>query len=99
MISVTEVFEEVAKTTSENSSGNPHVRTKKKFSTREILINEDYIVRIIPHEYTSSVENEMLVEAGLGRKNFSRIIMDGKNFINSEIVILSSLYDIEKALK
>lgn len=99
MINVTEVFEEVVKTTSEKSSGNPQIRTKKKFSTREILINEDYIVRIIPHEYTSSVENEMLVEAGLERKNFSRIIMDGKNFINSEIVILSSLYDIEKALK
>ena len=80
-------------------SNCPYCHAAMQLLAEHHILNEDYIVRIIPHEYTSSVENEMLVEAGLGRKNFSRIIMDGKNFINSEIVILSSLYDIEKALK
>lgn len=99
MISVTEVFEEVVKTPTESSIGTLLIKTKKKLSTRDILINPNYIVRVMPHEYTSSTEVDMLKEAGLDRKQFSRIILDGNNFVNSEIVVASSFHDIEKALK
>lgn len=99
MINVTEVFEEVVKTPTESSIGTLLIKTKKKLSTRDILINPNYIVRVMPHEYTSSTEVDMLKEAGLDRKQFSRIILDGNNFVNSEIVVASSFHDIEKALK
>ncbi len=99
MINVTEVFEEVVKTPTESSIGTLLIKTKKKLSTRDILINPNYIVRVMPHEYTSSTEVDMLKEAGLDRKQFSRIILDGNNFVNSEIVVASSFNDIEKALK
>ena len=99
MISVAEVFEEVAKTPVENSVGTLQVKTKKKLSTRDILINPDYIVRVMSHEYTSSTDVNMLKEAGLDRKQFSRIILDGNNFVNSEIIVASSFHDIEKVLK
>ena len=99
MINVSEVFEEVVKTPTESSIGTLLIKTKKKLSTRDILINPNYIVRVMPHEYTSSTEVDMLKEAGLDRKQFSRIILDGNNFVNSEIVVASSFHDIEKALK
>ena len=99
MISVAEVFEEVAKTPVENSVGTLQVRTKKRLSTRDLLINPKYIVRVMSHDYTSSIDIDMLKEAGLDRKQFSRIILDGNNFVNSEIIIASSFHDIEKALK
>tara|TARA_R100000406_G_scaffold86140_1_gene69975 strand:- start:298 stop:597 length:300 start_codon:yes stop_codon:yes gene_type:complete len=99
VINVTEVFEEVVKTPTESSIGTLLIKTKKKLSTRDILINPNYIVRVMPHEYTSSTEVDMLKEAGLDRKQFSRIILDGNNFVNSEIVVASSFNDIEKALK
>ena len=99
MINVTEVFEEVVKTPAENSVGTLQVRTKKRLSTRDLLINPKYIVRVMSHDYTSSIDINMLKEAGLDRKQFSRIILDGNNFVNSEIIIASSFHDIEKALK
>jgi hypothetical protein len=99
VINVTEVFEEVVKTPTESSIGTLMIKTKKKLSTRDILINPNYVVRVMPHEYTSSTEVDMLKEAGLDRKQFSRIILDGNNFVNSEIVVASSFHDIEKALK
>lgn len=99
MINVTEVFEEVVKTPAENSVGTLQVRTKKRLSTRDLLINPKYIVRVMSHDYTSSIDIDMLKEAGLDRKQFSRIILDGNNFVNSEIIIASSFHDIEKALK
>jgi hypothetical protein len=99
VINVTEVFEEVVKTPTESSTGTLMIKTKKKLSTRDILINPNYVVRVMPHEYTSSTEVDMLKEAGLDRKQFSRIILDGNSFVNSEIVVASSFHDIEKALK
>jgi len=99
VINVTEVFEEVVKTPTESSIGTLLIKTKKKLSTRDILINPNYVVRVMPHEYTSSTEVDMLKEAGLDRKQFSRIILDGNSFVNSEIVVASSFHDIEKALK
>ena len=99
MINVTEVFEEIVKTPAESSVGTLQVRTKKRLSTRELLINPNYVVRAMSHEYTSSTDIDMLKEAGLDRKEFSRIILDGNNFVNSEIIIASSFHDIEKALK
>lgn len=99
MINVTEVFEEVVKTPVQNSVGTLQVKTNKKLSTRDILVNPNYIVRVMSHEYTSSTDIDMLKEAGLDRRQFSRIILDGNNFVNSEIIITSSFHDIEKALK
>jgi hypothetical protein len=99
VINVTEVFEEIVKTPAESSVGTLQVRTKKRLSTRELLINPNYIVRVMSHEYTSSTDIDMLKEAGLDRKQFSRIILDGNNFVNSEIIVASSFHDIEKALK
>ena len=99
MINVTEVFEEVVKTPAENSVGTLQIKTKKKLSTRDILINPNYVVRVMSHDYTSSIDIDMLKEAGLDRKQFSRIILDGNNFVNSEIIIASSFHDIEKVLK
>ena len=99
MINVTEVFEEVVMTPAENSVGTLQIRTKKKLSTRDILINPNYVVRVMSHEYTSSTDADMLKEAGLDRKQFSRIILDGNNFVNSEIIVVSSFHDIEKVLK
>lgn len=99
MINVTEVFEEIVKTPVQNSVGTLQVRTNKKLSTRDILVNPSYIVRVMSHEYTSSTDIDMLKEAGLDRKQFSRIILDGNNFVNSEIIVASSFHDIEKVLK
>jgi hypothetical protein len=83
----------------ESSIGTLLIKTKKKLSTRDILINPNYVVRVMSHEYTSSTDIDMLKEAGLDRKQFSRIILDGNNFVNSEIIVAASFHDIEKALK
>ncbi len=99
MISIKEVFKKDEKTPAKNSAGALYLKANKKINTREILINPDYIVRVVPHEYTSSVDIEMLKEAGLADDQFCRIILDGNNFVNSEIIVASSFCDIEKVLK
>ena len=99
MINVTEIFEEVVRTPAQSSTGTLQIKTNKKLNTRDILINPAYVVRVMSHEYTSSTEIDMLKEAGLDRKQFSRIILDGNNFVNSEIIVTSSFHDIEKVLK
>ncbi len=99
MIKVVELYEEVVKNSVEKPDGSLQIRTKKKFSTRDCLLNKDFIVRIMPHEFTSSVEAEMLAKEDLGDSLFSRVIVDGNTFRSSELIVVSSFQEMQKILK
>ena len=99
MIKVVELYEEVVKNSVEKPDGSLQIRTKKKFSTRDCLLNKDFVVRIVPHEFTSSVEAEMLAKEGLEDSLFSRVIVDGNTFRSSELIVVSSFQEMQKILK
>jgi|TARA_R110000796_G_scaffold109468_2_gene220889 hypothetical protein len=99
MIKVVEVYEEIVKNSVEKPDGSLQVRTKKKFSTRDCLLNKGFIVRVVPHEFTSSVETEMLAKEGFEDGLFSRVIVDGNTFRSSELIVASSFQKMQEILK
>ena len=92
MRKVSEVYEKQIKKTTERPDGSEFVTFAAAFGTREMLINEDYIVSIHPHEFTSSTDLEKINSTfpeGESTK-FSLFVMDGNSFRKSELVVVGS---------
>jgi hypothetical protein len=63
---------------------------EKVYSSRDCLVNPDYIVTVYPHEFSSSSDEKMLsnFHEKMDPVEFSRIVLDGNNFRTSEMIVL-----------
>mgnify|MGYP003139031072 FL=1 len=99
MLKVSEVYEKQYKTTNERHDGTEYVGYATRFVSRECLINEDYIVAVHPHHFTSDITKEKITESFPEGTKFSTLILDGNSFRKSELLILGSFEKFCKILE
>ncbi len=90
MLKVSEVYEKQIKTTKERPDGSEYTTFAKVFDIRECLINENFIVLVQPHEFTTEAALLQADSAFPEGTKFSTIIVDGNSFRKSEIVVVGS---------
>ena len=90
MLKVSEVYERQYKTTNEKPDGSEHVVYATRVTTRDCLINEDYIVAVHPHEFRSDITARKIDEAFPEGTKFSTLIVDGNSFRKSELLVVGS---------
>ena len=88
MLNVEEVYQETLRT----ATTQAHMALKKVFALRSCCINPDYIVAAYPYSFTSSVDKDMIEGVAKSDQEFTRVILDGNSFRNSEVIIAMS-YD------
>ena len=88
MLRITEVYEKQVRVTREQPDGSEVVNFDKAFSTRECLINEDFIVSVQPHEFISA--SSKLEHSFPEGTKFCTLVVDGNSFRKSEIIIVGS---------
>ena len=90
MLKVSEIYEKQYKTINEKPDGTEHVVYTSRVTTRECLINEDYIVAVHPHEFRSDIMAKKIDEAFPEGTKFSTLILDGNSFRKSELLVVGS---------
>ena len=90
MLKVSEVCEKQYKTTNERPDGSEQVVYATRVTTRDCLINKDYIVAVHPHEFRSDVMAKKIDEAFPEGTKFSTLILDGNSFRKSELLVVGS---------
>ena len=88
MLRVTEVYEKQVKITHEKPDGSEVINFDKAFSTRECLINKDFIVSVQPHEFVS--KRSKLEDSFPEGTKFCTLVVDGNSFRKSEIIVVGS---------
>jgi hypothetical protein len=99
VLKVKEVYQDTVRYESEGGLGAPSMRVNKIYALRDCLINQDYIVAIYPHKFTSSLEKDMIKELDTQNESYCRVILDGNSFRTSEIIVNSSYEELAKALQ
>ena len=90
MLKVSEVIEQQYKTINEKPDGSEQVVYATRVTTRDCLINENYIVALHPHEFRSDVTAKKIDEAFPEGTKFSTLVVDGNSFRKSELVVVGS---------
>ena len=90
MLKVSEVYERQYKTTNERPDGSEQVVYATRVTTRDCLINEDYIVAVHPHEFRSDVMARKIDESFPEGTKFSTLVVDGNSFRKSELLVVGS---------
>ena len=90
MLKVSEVYEKQYKTTNERPDGSEQVVYASRVTTRDCLINEDYIVAVKPQEFRSDVTAKKIEEAFPEGTKFSTLILNGNSFRKSELLVVGS---------
>ena len=90
MLKVSEVYKKQTRMITERPDGSEFVHFGKKFTTRDVLINEDYIVAVYPHEFVGDKDIQDIEEAFPEGTKFSTFILDGNSFRSSEIIVVGS---------
>jgi hypothetical protein len=90
VLKVSEVCEKQYKTTNEKPDGSEHVVYATRVTTRECLINENYIVAVHPHEFRSDITARKIDEAFPEGTKFSTLVVDGNSFRKSELLVVGS---------
>ena len=90
MLKVSEVVEQQYKTTNEKPDGSEHIVYATRVTTRDCLINEDYIVAVHPHEFRSDITARKIDESFPEGTKFSTLIVDGNSFRKSELLVVGS---------
>ena len=98
MLKVSEVYERQYKTTNEKPDGSEHVVYATRVTTRDCLINEDYIVAVHPHEFRSDITARKIEEAFPESTKFCTLVLDGNSFRKSEILVVGSFEKFCKEL-
>lgn len=97
MLKVKEVFQNTVRFQPENRLGNSSMQIKKVYSLRDCMINPDYIVAVYPHEFSSSLDLDMLEGLDTKGQSYCRVVLDGNSFRSSEIIINRSFEQMEQA--
>ena len=90
MLKIEEVYEKQYKTINEKPDGSEHVVYASRVTTRECLVNEDYIVAVHPHEFRSEIIAKKIDEAFPEGTKFSTLVVDGNSFRKSELLVVGS---------
>tara|TARA_B100000900_G_C20567684_1_gene711847 strand:- start:791 stop:1090 length:300 start_codon:yes stop_codon:yes gene_type:complete len=95
MLNVKEIFQETVRT----ETSHHRMVLKKVYSSRDCLVNPDYIVAAYPYKFSSSTDKDMLKGFADADDDFTRIIIDGNSFRSSEMILMISYYDFQKLVK
>jgi hypothetical protein len=90
VLKFSEVYEKQIKATNERPDGSEFVTYTTGFSTRDCLINPEFIVAVHPHEFTSDLTRQKMSEFFPEGTKFSTLILDGNSFRKSEIIVVGS---------
>ena len=90
MLKVSEVYEKEVRNLVVRSDGSEYVNFEKTYSSRECIINPDYVVSVHSHEFTSSMDSARLEGVFPEDTKFSVLVLDGNSFRSSEMVVLGS---------
>jgi len=90
VLKISEVYEKQIKTFTERPDGSEFVNYAKVYDTRESLINPDYIVSVLPFEFTSSTDEKKLDGRFPEGTKFCTFVVDGNSFRSSEITVVGS---------
>ena len=90
MLKISEVFEKQTREVIEKPDGSEYIHFTKVFDARECLLNEKYIVSVMPHYFTSSGDLAKLEDRFAAGTKFSKFVVDGNSFRSSEIIVVGS---------
>jgi hypothetical protein len=90
VLKVSEVYEKQTKEFKERPDGTEYAQFSRRYESRDILINKDYIVSVQPYEFTSSTDLDKIDGSFPSDTKFSLFVMDGNSFRKSEVVIVGS---------
>ena len=90
MLKVSEVYENQVRLVKERPDGSEYVNFEKILTSRDILLNLEYVVSVQPHEFTSSLTLSKVEKAFPEGTKFSNFIVDGNSFRKSEIIVIGS---------
>jgi hypothetical protein len=90
VLKVSEVYEKQVRVNKERPDGSDYINFEKIYTTRECLLNTEYVVSIHPHEYSSSTDLKMIEGRFPEGTKFSTFVLDGNSFRTSEIVVVGS---------
>ena len=99
MLKISEVYEKQVKTINEKPDGSEQVVYASRVTTRECLINKNYIVAVHPHEFRSDITARKIDEAFPEGTKFSTLIVDGNSFRKSELLVVGSFEKFCKILE
>ena len=99
MLKISEVYERQVKTIEERPDGTEQVIYTSGITTRECLINENYVVAVHPHEFRSEIRARKIDEAFPEGTKFSSLVLDGNSFRKSEMVVVGSFEKFCKLLE
>lgn len=97
MLKINEVYLKTIREYEENSDGSRQLVSRKTYAPRECLINQDYVVAVYEHEFTSSTDLQMLGEFPKSTK-FCRLVLDGHSFRSSEVIVVGSFAKLQEML-
>ncbi|MHC4690502.1 MAG: hypothetical protein ACYS5F_12830 [Planctomycetota bacterium] len=90
MIRVAEVYEKQVKDSKEKSDGSLYTDFYKTYDTRDCLLNLDYIVTVLPHEFEASIDRQKIKDSFPEGTKFSKVVIDGNSFRKSELIVVGS---------
>ena len=90
MFSFTEVHEKSIRVVKERPDGSDYTNFDTIFSTRECLLNVDYIVSVHPYEFTSSIDIGRIEGRFPEGSKFCSLVLDGHSFRTSEMIVVGS---------
>ena len=90
MLKVSEVYEKQVRRVKERPDGSDYVNFEKVFTSRDCLINPNYIVAVHPHEFSSDYDLRRIDACFPEGTKFSTFVLDGNSFRTSEITIVGS---------
>ena len=98
MFKINEVYLKTIKEYEEGSDGSQQLVARKAYLSRDGLINQDYVVAVYRHEFTSSVDLQMLSQFPKSTK-FCRLVLDGHSFRSSEVIVVGSFAKLQEMLQ
>ena len=98
MFKISEVYLKTIKEYEESSDGSQQLVSRKAYLSRDGLINQDYVVAVYRHEFTSSMDLQMLNHFPKSTK-FCRLVLDGHSFRSSEVIVVGSFTKLQEMLQ
>ncbi len=98
MLKISEVYEKRVKKIGERPDGSEFVSHETEFATRDCLVNEQYIVAVYPHEFSSDLDRKKVEYAFPENTKFSTLILNGNSFRKSEILVVGSFDKLSREL-
>lgn len=99
MFKVSEVYEKQVKVVKERPDGSEYINFENILTSRDILINLDYVVSVQPHEFTSSLALTKIDKAFPEGTKFTNFVVDGNSFRKSEIIVVGSFEKFSSLLR